>query len=72
MQNCFIRFPSVKKTTGLSRVTIWRLERDNKFPPRRQLSANAVGWLQSEIDAWVTSRNLVSTGQADQPRRAVV
>ena len=42
--------------TGLSRVTIWRLENDKKFPARRHLSENRVGWLRVEVDAWLTAR----------------
>ena len=61
MQNSYLRFPGLHKATGLSRVTIWRMERDNQFPRRRQLSANAVGWLQSEVDAWVASRAKVAS-----------
>ena len=47
--------PGVRDRTGLSRSTIWRLER-RRFPKHRQLSANAVGWLEAEIDDWVRSR----------------
>jgi prophage regulatory protein len=52
----FIRFKAVRDRTGLSRSTIWRLERRGDFPSHRRLSANAVGWLEPEIDAWVRSR----------------
>jgi len=45
--------------TGLSRVTWWRLERRGLAPKRRRLSENAVGWLESEIAAWVANRALV-------------
>jgi prophage regulatory protein len=53
-----IREPAVNKATGLSRTTRWRLEREGKFPPRRKLSDNAVGWLESEIGEWIASRNI--------------
>lgn len=56
------RWPAVQKATQLSRPTIWRLERANRFPRRRQLSANAVGWLRSEVEGWVESRGIVSCG----------
>jgi prophage regulatory protein len=59
MQNIYLRWPTVQQVSGLSRVTIWRMERDDKFPRRRQLSANSVGWLQSEIETWVNSREQV-------------
>ncbi|MGH9829837.1 MAG: helix-turn-helix transcriptional regulator [Blastocatellia bacterium] len=42
--------------TGLSRTTRWRLERNGQFPKRRRLSANATGWLLSEIHAWLSTR----------------
>jgi predicted DNA-binding transcriptional regulator AlpA len=35
------------------------LERDGKFPKRRRLSANAVGWLESEINNWLESRTVI-------------
>lgn len=41
---------------GLSRVTIWRLERAGLFPQRRRIGRNAIGWLKSDIDAWLTTR----------------
>lgn len=42
--------------TGLSRSTIWRLEKEKKFPGRRSLSGKRVGWVRSEIDFWIESR----------------
>ena len=53
----FIREAEVQRITGLSRTTRWRLEREGKFPSRRQLSDNAVAWLESEIRAWRASRS---------------
>jgi prophage regulatory protein len=55
----FLRDPDVFALTKLSKSTRWRLERDGKFPKRRQLSAKAVGWLASEVEAWLKSRNFV-------------
>lgn len=46
----------VREATQLSRSTRWRLERLGKFPARRQLSTNSVGWLRSEVEEWLTSR----------------
>ena len=37
-------------------MQIWRLERDGKFPRRLRLGANAVGWLENEIDDWIRQR----------------
>jgi prophage regulatory protein len=51
-----IRLPLVLKKTGLSRMTIYRLENRGEFPKRKQLSPNSVGWLESEIDEWIATR----------------
>lgn len=61
-QKCerFVREKERKAITGLSRSQAWRLERDGQFPKRRKLGKSAVGWLASELSAWVASRELAS------------
>ena len=49
--------------TGLSRVTIWRLEQRGEFPGKIALSPNRVGWLENEVSDWITSRPRVSSHQ---------
>ncbi len=56
MEDRFLREPEVKRITGLSRSTRWRMERRDEFPRRRPISRNAVAWLASEIEAWVADR----------------
>ncbi len=56
MKKRFLRFPEVQKKVGLSRTTIWRLEQKNKFPARKKLGENSVGWLEEEVDAWIKKR----------------
>ena len=51
----------VVSTTDLSRTTIWRLECDKQFPSRRQISPGRVGWLRSEVEAWLKSRRAVTS-----------
>ena len=51
-----LRTPEVIELTGLSRVTLWRLERQGKFPTRLRLSANAIGWREDEVIEWLKSR----------------
>src|SRR5688500_8887809 len=46
-----LRFPAVRDRTGLSRSTVWRLERAGEFPRHRRLSANTVAWAEDEVDA---------------------
>ena len=52
----FIRDQECSEITGLSRTTRWRLEKKGMFPPRRQISANAVAWLESEVRDWMASK----------------
>jgi predicted DNA-binding transcriptional regulator AlpA len=46
----------VLNITGLSRTTLWRLEREGKFPLRLRLSANRVGWRKDEVEGWIATR----------------
>jgi prophage regulatory protein len=52
----FLRIRQVMQVTGLSRMTIYRLELAGKFPKRRQLSQNSVAWLESDIAVWAEAR----------------
>ena len=52
----FIKFREVRQVTGLSRTSVWRMERRGEFPARRLLSARSVGWLASEIRMWIETR----------------
>ncbi|WP_136515955.1 AlpA family phage regulatory protein [Geomonas edaphica] len=45
--------------TGLSRTTIWRLERAGDFPKRIRLSVGAVGYRMADIQAWLDNRQTV-------------
>jgi prophage regulatory protein len=51
-----LRFPAVRERTGLSRSTIWRLEREGYFPKHRRISANAVAWVEDEVLSWIQSK----------------
>lgn len=48
-----LRFPEVRARTGLSRSTIWRLERRGQFPRHHHISTNVVAWLESDIIHWM-------------------
>ena len=51
-----LRMPEVKRITGLSRTTIWRYEKDGRFPQRVMLGGGSIGWYSSEVLKWVASR----------------
>lgn len=54
-----LRRRTVEELTGLSKSQIYALIAKGQFPPQVQLSARSVGWLQSSIEAWITSRQQV-------------
>lgn len=62
MANTILRLPSVKSRTGLSRSTLYLRISQGQFPKPVNLSGRAVGWLDSEIDAWL-SRQIEQTRQ---------
>jgi prophage regulatory protein len=51
-----LRMRQVMQATGLSRMTIYRLELAGKFPSRRRLAENSVAWLESDVVQWIDSR----------------
>ena len=52
-----LRWRQVRDVVGLSRSTLWRMSREGRFPQPVQLSSAAsVGWLKSEVEAWVRER----------------
>ena len=46
----------VTEISGLSRTTLWRLEKGGDFPRRKQLSPRRVGWLESEVAIWLEAK----------------
>jgi prophage regulatory protein len=53
-----IRIKEVTSRSGLSKSYIYALEKANKFPKKIRLIKDgaAVGWLESEIQEWISSR----------------
>lgn len=45
----FIRLPEVKRITGLSSATIYRLASCAELPKQVKISAQTVGWVKSEV-----------------------
>ena len=59
-----IRLPIVQQRTGLSRSEIYRREGLGQFPKRVSLGARSVGWVESEIQAYIAERIQQSRKQA--------
>jgi prophage regulatory protein len=58
-----LRKKTVLSLIGVSNTTLWRLERQGKFPARRRISPRLVGWLQSDVLTWLNSRPQVEGKQ---------
>jgi prophage regulatory protein len=56
MADKILRKADVEQMTGLHQVTLWRRERSGDFPQRILLGTRAVGWLESEVQAWLQKR----------------
>jgi prophage regulatory protein len=56
MTHTILRLPQVKIRVGLSRSSIYLAVSQGKFPRPVSLGARAVGWLESEVDAWLSQR----------------
>ena len=54
--SAILRLPAVKNRTGLGRSTIYSLISRGDFPKPVLLGARAVGFLEHEIDAWISAR----------------
>lgn len=52
----FLRLPEVMKRTGLGRSTLYSLISEGEFPRAVLLSKRLVGFVESEVDAWVWTK----------------
>ena len=51
-----ISYDEVHDRTGLSRTTIWRLEKIKDFPQSVRISPGRRAWRESDLDKWIASR----------------
>lgn len=56
MAEHILRRPKVQDRTGLSRSSLYAMMAAGKFPKPIPLGARAVGWAESEIEAWLEAR----------------
>jgi prophage regulatory protein len=57
MNQKILRINSVKEITGLSRSSIYLMIQRGEFPNNIRLNNfRAVGWLDSDIQQWISSR----------------
>lgn len=53
-----LRLNQVTEAVGLSRASIYRLMKINLFPKNITIGIKAVGWIESEIEMWITERRV--------------
>jgi prophage regulatory protein len=51
-----LRLPDVKRSTGLSRSTIYLRISQGTFPKPVSLGERSVGWVEAEIQEWLQRR----------------
>ena len=56
MNQAVRRIAAVKARTGMSRSSIYKAIQDGHFPTPIAIGRRAVGWLESDITAWIESR----------------
>lgn len=64
MADTLLRLEQVRARTGLSRSGIYQKISDGVFPRPVALGSRAVGWIESEVSAWIQAR-------IDSSRRAI-
>jgi prophage regulatory protein len=53
IQTSLIRYKALKQLIGVSRSTIFRWERDLKFPRHFNLGSNTIAWRLDEVEEWI-------------------
>ena len=51
-----LRRPAVQQATGLSRASLYEAMARGEFPSAIRIGKRAVGWPQSEVTKWLSSR----------------
>jgi len=51
-----LRRPALEGKVNLSRSTMYSMIKQGKFPRPIKLGPRSVGWIETEIDAWLESR----------------
>jgi len=64
-----IRLQAVKARCGLSRSTLYNRMAAGEFPCPIALGARSVGWVESEINAWIAARIDASRKPGQNPKK---
>jgi prophage regulatory protein len=64
-----LRRKAVEQRTGLSRSTLYLMVKQGAFPAPISLGAKAVGWVESEVEAFLQGR-IAASRAAQSPETA--
>ena len=59
-----LRRREVEARTGIARSTIYQLVSEKRFPAPVRLGERSVGWVEAEVDAWLSERIAARTREA--------
>lgn len=62
----YLTIAEVLALIGVSYTTLWRWQAQGRFPHRRRLGPNRVGFLRSEVEEWSRSRPRVRRDRFDE------
>lgn len=51
-----IRLKEVILLTGLARSTVYKFINAQEFPKQVSLGGRSVGWIESEVEAWIVEK----------------
>lgn len=51
-----LRIGDVMSATGLSKSSIYVMQKAGTFPQGFSLGANSTGWMESDVQAWIAAR----------------
>ena len=66
MTHAILRLPAVKKRTGLARSTIYLRVSQGSFPKQISLGGRVIGWVESEIEEWLSNQIELSRNSKDK------
>ena len=69
MNTRILRMREVIQRIGLSRSTIYKLMGNHEFPRPLKLGSQAIGWRDSDIEAWIADRPRSPVGHPEPKSR---
>ena len=56
MEKVILRRKQVAEALGISVCTLWRWQKAGRFPRAVRLGCNSVGFVRSEVEAWIEAQ----------------